>query len=130
MHPQPMSLRLELFVRDMEASIAFYCHILGFEVQRHEADYASLRCGTVILGLGPAVKLPVHDGYFTQHKLESGRGVGVEIVFEVDDIHARYAHVQATGYPITEPLMVRPWGLTDFRVADPDGYYLRMTSRD
>ncbi len=28
-----------------------------------------------------------------------------------------------------EPLLVRPWGLTDFRVADPDGYYLRITSR-
>ncbi len=34
MRPQSMSLRLELFVRDMEASITFYCHILGFEVQR------------------------------------------------------------------------------------------------
>jgi hypothetical protein len=26
-----------------------------------------------MLGLGPAAKLPVRDGYFTQHKLESGR---------------------------------------------------------
>ncbi len=31
-----MSLRLELFVRDM-ASITFYCDILGFEVQRRLA---------------------------------------------------------------------------------------------
>ncbi len=124
-----MSLRLELFVRDMEASIAFYCHILGFQVQRQEADYTSLRCGTVILGLGPAAKLPVCGGYFTQHKLQSDRGVGVEIVFEVDDVHALYTQVQATGYPMTEPLMVRPWGLTDFRLADPDSYYLRITSR-
>jgi hypothetical protein len=22
----------------------------------------------------------------------------------------------------------QPWGLTDFRVADPDGYYVRFTS--
>ncbi len=129
MQSQPMSLRLELFVRDMEASIAFYCDILGFEVQRHEVDYASLRCGTVILGLGPAAKLPVSAGYFTQHKLQTGPGVGVEIVLEVDDVHAWYTQVHATGYPMIEPLLVRPWGLTDFRVADPDGYYLRITSR-
>ncbi len=129
MYPQAMSLRLELFVRNMEASIAFYCHILGFHVQRKEADYASLRCGAVMLGLGPAAKLPVDEGYFTQHKLEHERGVGVEIVLEVNDVHAFYSHVQATAYPITEPLMMRPWGLTDFRLVDPDGYYLRMTSR-
>jgi lactoylglutathione lyase len=127
--PQQMSLRLELFVGDLETSIAFYCDILGFDVQRREADYTSLRCGTVILGLGPIAKLPLSQGYFTQHRLQSNRGAGVEIVLDVEDIHALYTYVQQTSYPITEPLMLRPWGLTDFRLADPDGYYLRLTSR-
>jgi len=36
-------LCLELFVEDMEASIAFYTRVLAFEVTRHEpGDYASL----------------------------------------------------------------------------------------
>lgn len=61
---QQMSLRLELFVHDLEQSIAFYSDILGFDVQRREADYTSLRCGTVILGLGPIAKLPLNQGYF------------------------------------------------------------------
>jgi lactoylglutathione lyase len=127
--PQQMSLRLELFVGDLETSIAFYCDILGFDVQRREANYTSLRCGTVILGLGPIAKLPLSQGYFTQHSLQSTRGAGVEIVLEVEDIHALYTYVQQTSYPITEALMLRPWGLTDFRLAAPDGYYLRLTSR-
>ena len=28
-----------------------------------------------------------------------------------------------------EDLQDRPWGLTDFRILDPAGYYLRITSR-
>ena len=37
-------LRLELFALDMEASIAFYTRVLGFELARHEpGGYASLR---------------------------------------------------------------------------------------
>jgi len=130
MPPEQMSVRLELFVQDMEQAIAFYVHILGFEVLRQEEDYASLRNGTCLFGLGPIAKLPAeHGGYLTRSKLRATRGLGVEIVLEVDDIHRTYEHVQSCGYPIEGPLQRRNWGLTDFRLVDPDGYYLRITSR-
>ena len=29
----------------------------------------------------------------------------------------------------SEDIVRRPWGLQDFRVIDPDGYYLRITHR-
>jgi len=48
-----MGLRLELFVRDVEVSIAFYRRVLGFEVLRWDAGYVSLRRGVVTLGVGP-----------------------------------------------------------------------------
>jgi catechol 2,3-dioxygenase-like lactoylglutathione lyase family enzyme len=130
MPPEQMSARLELFVQDMDQTIAFYSHILGFEVLRREEDYASLRNGTFILGLGPIAKLPAESGgYFTRSKLRSDLGLGVEIVLEMDDVHAAYAYVQGCGYPIEEPLQKRNWGLTDFRLVDPNRYYLRITSR-
>jgi catechol 2,3-dioxygenase-like lactoylglutathione lyase family enzyme len=75
MLPEQMSVRLELFVQDMDQAIAFYTHILGFEVLRREEDYASLRNGTFILGLGPIAKLPAESGgYFTRFKLRAARG--------------------------------------------------------
>jgi lactoylglutathione lyase len=130
MPPEQMSVRLELFVQDMDQAIAFYTHVLGFEVLRREAAYASLRNGSVLVGLGPIAKLPdEHGGYFTRSKLRAARGLGVEIVLEVDDVHAMYEQTQSRGYPIEEPLQKRQWGLTDFRLVDPDGYYLRITSR-
>ena len=48
---------------------------------------------------------------------------------EVDDVDAWHRRVFASGHPVFEPLQERPWGLRDFRIVDPDGYYLRVTSR-
>jgi catechol 2,3-dioxygenase-like lactoylglutathione lyase family enzyme len=124
-----MGLRLELFVADMDASIAFYRRVLGFALVRREADYASVRSGNVTLGLGPIAKLPTEGSYFTRPRLAGDRGVGVEIVLEVDDVAAYRRRVEVSGYPVLDELQARPWGLTDFRIADPDGYYLRITSR-
>ena len=40
--PRDPGLRLELFVLDLEASVAFYIRVLGFELARHEpGDYAN-----------------------------------------------------------------------------------------
>ena len=124
-----MGVRLELFVADMDASIAFYRRVLGFELVREESDYASLRSGSVTFGLGPIAKLPTQGGYFTRPRLAGDRGAGVEIVLEVDDVAAYRRRVETSGYPVLHELQARPWGLTDFRLADPDGYYLRLTSR-
>jgi lactoylglutathione lyase len=122
-------LRLELFVEDMAASIAFYTQVLAFKVARHEPDYyASLRWGNAILGIGAVAKLPEEGGYFRRDISFHRRGLGVEIVLEVDDVEEWHARVTASGHPMFEPLQDRPWGLRDFRIADPDGYYLRITS--
>ena len=102
---------------------------LGVRVTRREADYASLDAGGAVLGLGSIAKLPaggVGPG-FTRTRLAGVRGAGVEIVLEVRDLDAALAAVESAGYGVVEPLRDRPWGLRDFRVADPDGYYLRIT---
>ena len=54
---------------------------------------------------------------------------GVELVLEVDDVGAERDQIAAAEWPITEDLRDRPWGLRDFRVLDPAGYYLRITDR-
>jgi uncharacterized glyoxalase superfamily protein PhnB len=50
-------------------------------------------------------------------------------VLEVEDLDALYERVRASGYAIHETLVMRPWGLRDFRLVDPDGYYLRVTEK-
>lgn len=125
-----MRFRIELFVADLGSSIRPYETVLGFQLERRDADYASLRRGDAVLGLEPIGKLPPQGPPpgFTQARLASDRGAGVEIVLEVDDLDAELARVQRSGHPLAEPPQERPWGLRDFRVADPDGYYLRITN--
>lgn len=50
-------------------------------------------------------------------------------MLEVDDVGAMCQHVVSQGWPLAAELKPQPWGLTDFRVSDPDGYYWRVTSR-
>ena len=55
--------------------------------------------------------------------------VAVEIVLEVDDVAAERDRVVAAGGKLADDLVTRPWGLTDFRLYDPDGNYWRVTDR-
>jgi catechol 2,3-dioxygenase-like lactoylglutathione lyase family enzyme len=122
---------MELFVDDLDASVAFYRDVLDFDVAGRSPDYVSMRRGLVVLGLGPVAKLPQQgDGPgFTRQRLAAGKGSGVEIVLELDDpnqVTALHEHCRRRAV-VVEALQLRPWGLHDFRITDPDGYYLRIT---
>lgn len=126
---QGMTLWLELFVSDLEKSADFYTRVLGFQRMESAADYIPVRCGSVVIGLGPASKLP-KPHFFNPELMTARRGLGTEIVLEVDDVQSCFDQVKKSGYKkILSSPQVRPWGARDFRLADPDGYYLRITSR-
>lgn len=126
---QGMTLRLELFVASVDKSADFYTGVLGFERLNGQPSHVPVRSGSVVIGLGPASGLPKNH-FFNPQLQEARPGLGTEIVLEVDDIQGFFKKVKATGYErILSPLRKRPWGATDFRLADPDGYYLRITSR-
>lgn len=123
-----MNAQFELFVQDLQKSVEFYENILGFSTGRRTEEYAGLRNGNVKIGIGLLSNLPSEHPLRLNDPLER-KGVGVEFVLAVDDVTELYNNVQKAGYPISTPLAVRPWGLTDFRLLDPDGYYLRITSK-
>jgi hypothetical protein len=75
----------------------------------------------VRLGLARRSELPDRD--------ERRPPIGVELVLEVDDLHADHDRVASAGWALEEDLTVRPWGLRDFRLLDPAGYYWRLTTR-
>jgi uncharacterized glyoxalase superfamily protein PhnB len=118
------ALRCELFPDDLDASMAFYIDVLGFQVVRDErsaeAPYVAVRRGEVRVGLAARPS--------TERTALRRPPTGVELVLEVDDLAAAHANVLTTGWPLIEDLTDRPWGLRDFRVADPHGYYWRITT--
>lgn len=126
-------LRAELFVDQPMTTVAFYERFLGFHLEREGDGYWSLRNGAVTIGIGAAEDLDADHHFLRPGATDSARGVGVELVLElpsadtVDAMHERIRSAVATAGGRVEPISDRPWGLRDFRVIDPDGYYIRIT---
>ena len=130
--PAQLTTVIELFVRDVERSLAFY-EGLGFQVVQRWQDWIRLRrddgAGLILFSDQYVRNKPARaPHYFGPHIDREPRGVGVEIVIQVGDVRELHDRLVAAGVPIVKDLQERPWGTTDFRVADPDGYFLRLTS--
>ena len=121
------SIVVELFVSDVERSIGFY-EALGFRVAKRWRDWLILERDGVKLTLQGDSHAVAGPHYFTPDIGRRPRGTGVEIVVQVDDVDALYADAQAGGLNVVKPIQDRDWGARDFRVADPDGYFVRFTS--
>jgi hypothetical protein len=72
----------------MSTCVAFYTQVLRFGVTRHGPDHVSVRNRAVVLGLGPAAKLPEPGDSpgLTRQRLNAAKGAGVEIVLELDGV--------------------------------------------
>ena len=127
---QPESLRAtalsaSLTVKDLERSLAWYRDALGFTVdQTHERNgkvmAVSLKAGVV------RILLNQDDGARGADRTK-GEGFSLQITTKqsIDAIAARIR--QAGGTLASEPADM-PWGVRSFRVVDPDGFRLAISS--
>jgi len=121
----PMTVRFELFPADLDATADFYTRVLGFSLvsDQRGAKNPCLALERDDVRIGAAAR-PDHG-----HRDHRQPPTGVELVLEVNDLDAEHRHVVASGWPLAADLQQRPWGQRDFRLLDPSGYYLRVTSR-
>lgn len=123
-----MKLRFELFVNDLQTSLEFYKRVLGFQSGVSSKEYVDVFLDSVEIGICKMDLLADTHPLKTKSP-EERKGLGVEIVFDVDDLDAFYNRVLESQYPIAAPLQMQPWNLKDFRLLDPDGYFIRVTGR-
>lgn len=122
---------IELHVPDFEAAKKFYNRI-GFEVVWERPPegfkgYLVMRWGENTLCFwGGNQEIHQHP-YFGNNPATTIRGQGVEIVLCHPDYERLYAHIEGEAF-IVEPMKLQPWGLRDFRLVDPFGFYLRITA--
>jgi catechol 2,3-dioxygenase-like lactoylglutathione lyase family enzyme len=120
-----MHLHIEFFVEDLARSRDFYTSVLGFAVVRQKDDgYTELNRGAATVAINDH-RMP-HLDHPTRPAAGERTGKGVEVVLVTDSLQEVYDHVRASGWPIPTPLTEQPWGMTDFRIVDPDGIYIRM----
>lgn len=127
--PGFFACRPNLLVADLAASLTFYADLLGFRVGwrwsdprgRFLTDAEPAEPGTALVSRGPV-----------QLMLTQVPGPGatrlhfdVRTAGQVDDLFREWT---ARGADVAEPPFVRPWGMYEMRLHDPDGTVLRVSA--
>ena len=119
------TLSASLTVKDLQKSLAWYRDIVGFTVdQKHEREgelrAVSLKAGDVRILLGQ------DDGKKGWDRVK-GEGFSLQITTaqNVDEIAKR---IKARGGTLELEPIDMPWGARVFRLKDPDGFKLAISS--
>ncbi|MBW2416395.1 MAG: glyoxalase [Deltaproteobacteria bacterium] len=114
--------KVELFVADTVESAKFYA-ILGIVVVHAKpSGYTTLRSESTVIALSPVPWwLPLRWLGFLRYP-----PIGTEIVLYTAQLEQARAAFERAGYSPGE-IAVQPWGDRDFRITDPDGYYIRVS---
>ena len=117
-----------LAVHDMARSLAFYSDVLGFQVGWRWSDSTEsfLSDGDQSI---PDTALVVRDGvqFILGSQGVSGTWLHLDVnsAHELDELHAEWSD---RGAEIAEPPAVRPWGMYEMRIVDPDGHTFRVSA--
>lgn len=124
------SVQIELHVPDFEKVKDFYGK-LGFKVvwerkPEKKKGYLVIKKDENILCFWPGNEYVGKQSYFKNFPSDTKRGYGVEIVIMTNDIENLYKKAELFC-KIVDKLRTQPWGLKDFRIEDPFGFYIRFT---
>ena len=112
---------VNLLVRDLERSIAFYRAVLGAKVHHSDRDFAALRAARLEFILHAD---HTYDKHAWRAELAAGgrRGLGAELrLFHMDPDETE-KRARAAGAKILQPSQEKPHGWRDVIIEDPDGY--------
>lgn len=125
-------LVLELHVPDFKEVKEFYGK-LGFKVASEQPIGENLgylvmqRDRTFINFYGGDDRVYGHS-FFKDIPRSTHRGYEVEITVVVDDVETYYNSIQdGIRDSVVQPLVTKRWGIKDFRLRDPFGFYVRFT---
>jgi uncharacterized glyoxalase superfamily protein PhnB len=118
-------LSISLTVKDLDTSLAWYNDVLGFTIDRKIEREGKLRSVALRAGIA-RISINQDDGAKGWDRIK-GLGFSLNITTEqnIDKIANRIKELG--GVLDTEPADM-PWGSRLFRLKDPDGYKLAISS--
>ncbi len=118
---------VELYVEEPALYVRIFRDALGFAVTRDEGDFVELRSKRAIVLLN-TFEEPDAGHPFEHFRTERRRGIGVEIGIVTERIHEAWSAAKAIAGISVSDVVTQEWGMTDFRILTPHGYYLRVTT--
>jgi hypothetical protein len=119
---------VELYVEDPAYYVRIFQGALGFRVMRDEGDFVQLQSARAIVLLNRFDDPDPGHPFERYRDAKKGRGLGVEIGIVSERLPEAWAAAkQIEGCEVTE-MVEQEWGMTDFRIVTPHGYYLRVTT--
>ncbi|MFY9804630.1 MAG: VOC family protein [Candidatus Acidiferrales bacterium] len=112
---------VNLLVRDLSRSLAFYRDVLGAVVTYCDPDFAALQIGELEFMLH-ADHAYDHHVWFAELAGGERRGLGAELRLFQTDPDVIEARARKCGATILQPSRDMPHGWRDVIIADPDGY--------
>ena len=126
---KPGLVFMEFATQRVEDYVDYFGSVADFKATYRKPGYVQVQSALAELTfIDPKYWGPGHP--FHGKVTGSGMGVGIEIgivVAEIDKAYAAALKFKDKGWPISTAIVMRPWGVRDFRVLAPDGYYLRFT---
>ncbi len=123
---------ISVWVKDQDASLAFYTDILGFEVREDIHLAEDFRWLTVMHPSQPEIQIhlttpgpPLPDELQDAIRRSLDNGTMPGIGLSVDDCQATYADLQAKGVTFIQPPSERPYGV-EAVMRDNSGNWLVM----
>ncbi len=117
-------LSVSLTVNDLGTSVAWYRDVVGFEVQ-HQFEREG-KPFAARLQAGPVALLVTQDNGARGPGRAKGEGLSLRLTTE-QNVDALAGHIKTQGVTLeSEPFDA--WGMRAFRVRDPDGFLLVISS--
>lgn len=117
-----------LRIRDIDASLKFYCEILEMQVLRR-TDYPEGRFTNIFIGYGPEAEFPALEltaNWDQEEPYDKGDGWG-HICIETPDVYQACKDLAAQGVTITRPPDPMKHGTRIIAFCeDPDGYKVEL----
>ena len=119
--------RVELYVSDLEESLNFYLDIIGLELYGRGERGARFNydCFSLLLTSESVLE---EKHYFNSKAKSDIKGNGFELIIVVDELEKVYQRCLDNNYPVEVEVEKYPWDMKGVKVADPDGYFIRITS--
>lgn len=114
----------QLFVSDVDASVAFFTAKLGFTV---EYVYGKPPFYALVARDGARLNLRHVDRPVIDAELRERESL-LSANIPVDDVKRLHLELKAAGVEFQQGLRTQPWGAQDFVVRDPDGNLLCFAS--